>query len=501
MQRSGWSAMLRLVALAATSVAVTARCAASGGCLADGDCASGTYCTVANVCHVDCASDTDCAGGLTCDLSRGRCGGPTDAGADAGTGTDAVTDASGSDAAQDVVSADLPVGLDRAPAVDVTPGSDAPASDGAGVDGAAPDAPSSDAPTMDVPSSIDVASAVDVPPVTEAATSDAGPPGGYLDACTSDANCRSGHCLRTATGARYCTLSCAATSDCGTGFVCSLDTSTASLCVPDDTGLACTSGAGVSCARYCLANAEGGAAHCTRECSTGADCPGGFGCEDAPGRPGLRVCISVEQPCSANRDCTSDQCLSAGGITFCTAPCRSPADCPARMTVDDGTGTPTPLSPYLCQRVGTSTQTFCVPPVQAVATGIDYVAGNHPLGASCGTGMVNLCISDVCDPATSTCLQACTPASGCPAGFGCRPWVPDASGAVYLACQRAVLGSVAINGPCAHASDCATGLCLPTGTGSAYCTRYCPDRLCPTGMRCVPDGTAFDGTPLSLCMR
>lgn len=48
-------------------------------------------------------------------------------------------------------------------------------------------------------------------------------------------------------------------------------------------------------------------------------------------------------------------------------------------------------------------------------------------------------------------------------------------------------------------SDCATSACLPAAV--PYCTRYCADGVCPTGLRCVAHPNAFDGTRLATCER
>ena len=509
--------MLRVGALAVASAVVTARCAASGGCLGDTDCANGTYCTVANVCHVDCTTDTECTGGRVCDLARGRCSSPDDAGTkkDAGSADDAgdagnpIADAPAADVVTTDPDATTPADAGppadtSAPPTDVVAPMDTPPMDVVVDAGTTDTGPADTGPADTGP--IDTGPVDTGPRDTGPADTgpvDTGPPdtgvrGGYLDPCTTDANCITNHCYTNPTGARWCTQTCAANSDCGVGFECAMGVGGPGLCVPDDTGVVCTPATSSMCARYCLGNSIG-TGHCTRECRVAADCPAGFGCQDAPGLAGVRLCIVVEQPCNSGADCVSGLCYVSNGTGFCSSFCRSATDCPVRMTVNPGTGVPTHLSPYQCQLLSGVPQTVCVPPVTGVATGVDRIIGNHPLGGACGSVASNLCISGICDPSTSTCVQGCTPTGGCPPGFACKP-MPDGAD-VYMTCQRAVFGSVAVNGTCARAADCATGLCLPGTGGTAYCTRYCPDRLCPTGMHCMADGTAYDGTPLSLCMR
>jgi hypothetical protein len=322
----------------------------------------------------------------------------------------------------------------------------------------------------------------------------------YLDPCTVNEDCASGECLTTSGGARFCTRRCVATSECADGFLCTRPPGgIGARCVLDDTGTPC-SATSTPCARICLGNNTGAAAHCTRECTSGADCPAGFGCQlDGSG---LRLCISTEQPCGAGVECTSNLCLNIRTTQFsgCTSRCTTARDCPRRMTYDLGGGVRYALPAYDC--ISSGGDRICVPPVIPIDPRDGAILASDALGAPC-TETDNGCRSGVCDTTEGVCVQGCTPTAGCPSGFNCLPWQPDGMGtAVYLVCRRALTGSVPVNGTCTRGADCVTGLCLPdTGGSTAYCSRYCSDRLCPTGMHCVPDGTAFDGTALALCQR
>lgn len=355
-------------------------------------------------------------------------------------------------------------------------------------------------PPMDVPPPpVDVPRPpVDVPPppVDLPAPADTGATGrgAYFDFCVNNADCAGGDCLATAAGARWCTRRCTANADCGHGNLCS-----SGRCVPDDTGVACDPRATAPCARRCIANTAGTAGHCTRECSVGADCPAGYACGNTAGG---RVCVFVERNCSTSGDCASGLCIDSGaGYGVCSAPCAADADCPRRMTVANASGVATPLPPYRCQSV--SGQMMCVPPLSNLSSGAGDIRGSTPLGGSCGTvGGDVLCYSGVCDTGDNTCVQGCTPAGGCPSGYTCLPWQPaGTSGPVYLVCRSAMSGRGAVGATCTRASDCATGACQPPPTGAAYCTRFCIDGICPTGMRCVARADAFDGTRLATCER
>ncbi len=335
------------------------------------------------------------------------------------------------------------------------------------------------------------------PPVDVPAATDSAPTTGrYLDPCAANTDCLSGECLELTNGARFCTRRCAASSDCADGFICnSPPAGTAARCVPDDIGTPCTVATAMSCARLCVGNPVSGTqAHCTHECSSAADCPAGYGCQDAGG--GTRVCISAEQPCARASECTTNLCIGmTSGFQGCTSRCTSDNDCPRRMTRNDADAGVVALRPYRCQVV--SGERLCVPPLQS--NGGDLM-GSVALGGSCGSSASPQCRSGVCDGETNVCVQGCTPTGGCPAGFACRPWVDGTD--VHLVCRRSVSGATLIGRSCSIGADCVTGLCQGTSAtpGSpAYCTRLCNDRLCPTGMTCRPLGSTLDGTMISLC--
>lgn len=479
--RTLWSAVAPLAALVVSTALATSRCA-SGACELNSQCNEGTYCGADHQCHYDCLEERDCEDGFTCNHDRGRC---VRLAGDAGPiEEDAAKKTGDTGEAPDVgapVDAGFPVDLGR----DVPVVPDVPADLGFPVD---------NPPPIDVPPVVDVPPVMDNPPVVD--TGPAAGTRGFFDPCTSNADCLSGECLTTTGGARFCTRRCASTSDCADGFVCnSPPAGEAARCVPDDTGTPCTVGTAIPCARFCVGNPENPAvAHCTRECLRGADCPAGYACQLADATH--RVCMSVEQPCARGLDCVTNLCVGmAGGFQGCTSRCLSDSDCPRRMTINaTGIGVVT-LPPYRCQVVGG--ERICAPPI--LATGGDIV-GSNEIGASCGSSTDPACRSGVCDGEVNVCVQGCTPSGGCPSGFVCRPWVDD--GDIYLVCRRSVVGVVPIGGSCAMGADCVTGLCQgtsPSPTSPGYCTRFCNDRLCPSGMTCRPLGSSLDGTMISLC--
>jgi hypothetical protein len=320
--------------------------------------------------------------------------------------------------------------------------------------------------------------------------------GTYLDPCTSTVDCQSMDCAPLGPTVGFCTRSCTSRRDCGDGYLC-----VRGRCVADDTGTPCDPRTPTGCAFACFGNSASGRGHCTRECASGRDCPAGYACQPVGGTP---VCVEIEAPCARAADCVTNLCLGPMGSSFrgCTALCRTAADCPSRMVIEDH-GRLVALPPYTCQVV--EGMQLCVPPIQRVVSGGD-LTGSDPIGATCdgSPGATVQCRSGVCDgeQTPGTCVQGCSPAGGCPAGFACRPWLPDGpTGSVYLVCRPAGRGG--LGSTCTRGSDCATGLCQARRVGdpTGYCTRFCNDGICPTGMTCMPAGTAVGGTAISLCVQ
>ncbi len=458
-------ASFALLALLALVPAAASRCA-SPQCEINSDCPARQYCSIDNFCLQECAEDRDCEGRGVCN-PNGRCVMPeADAGPDAppDAAPDAATDLTQPDAAPDMT----------APPPDVTP-----------------PPPDMTAPPPDV-----TPPPPDVTPPPDVVRPDAAPPrGAYLDPCTSTVDCQSMDCAPLGAASGFCTRTCSSRRDCGDGYQCARG-----RCVADDTGTPCDPRGATACAFACFGNGASGRGHCTRECASGRDCPAGYGCQVVSGMP---VCVEVEAPCARAADCDTNLCVGVGpSFSGCTATCRTAADCPQRMTLDID-GRLLALPPYQCQPFGGAT--VCVAPVQGAIAGGD-LTGSDPIGATCSAtpGAPVQCRSGVCDgdDTPPSCVQGCSPTGGCPAGYACRPWLPDGpTGSVYLVCRPA--GRGALGTTCTRGSDCATGLCQARSAGdpTGYCTRFCGDGICPTGMACTPAGSAVGGVTLALCAR
>lgn len=299
--------------------------------------------------------------------------------------------------------------------------------------------------------------------------------GRYLDRCTAARDCASGLCALDRGGTHFCTRTCTSDVQCAHEHVCA-STPSGGVCIPDDTGAPCSVGSPETCALgLCLGSGGGG--HCTRPCASAAECPAGYACSHVAGSS-QQVCIDIEQPCSGAADCGGGYCTTFG----CTAPCRTPSDCPARLPA---TSSGPAFPAYACNTSLGSADPICIPPSDIV--------GSLPIGASCPVTGTNACRSDACDtsaPLGAMCVQACSAQGGCGPGLGCSPLVDGSD--VLLVCERA--GTTDLTLPCNHGYECVSGLC--DGSGAlGHCTRLCQDGICPTGYTCQ----TIAGFGISLC--
>ena len=350
-------------------------------------------------------------------------------------------------------------------------GLDAAAGDaGAGNDSARADAwaPGIDAATGTDASGIDASSGIDAYSGIDAFIPVGA--GAYIDRCIVATDCASGLCEADRGGTHFCSRSCATDLECAHEHVCAA-VGSRRVCLPDDTGAPCSTGAPERCTLgLCLGTPGGG--QCTRPCASAAECPAGFACTTAGGSA-TPICVDIERSCTAAADCATGNCIPGIG---CTSVCRSPSDCPRRLAG---------LPAYACDTSLGTTQTLCIPPAD--------ILGDSPIGASCPAIGTNLCRSGACDdsaPLGPMCTQACTAQGGCAPGLGCFPIVD--TGGVTLACSRA--GARDLTQTCTTGRDCGSGLCDATG---GFCTRLCLDGLCPTSYRCEP----IAGFGIALCRR
>ena len=212
----------------------------------------------------------------------------------------------------------------------------------------------------------------------------------------------------------------------------------------------------------CAEVVPGAGTVCTEECDPmrpELGCPAGFFCASgglgvceglcAPGAVGTGL---IEDPCGANTDCLTGNCVDPGdGTQRCLAFCRGDrGDCLAGEVCIAGPGS--------CGA--------CVPQ--------RLYAGPYGVGEPCDED--EQCQSGYCftDQGVSYCSRMCTDDEACGEGFHCRE----------MSCVRGP--REAIGGGCITNEDCRSGFCASSG-GRSWCSAFCMgDDECPVGFMCTP---------------
>lgn len=315
-----------------------------------------------------------------------------------------------------------------------------------------------------------------------------------LELCATDGECAAPLVCRGMFpgGQKRCTRLCSSTGQCMTGTVCQAIGSEM-YCAGEDTGRTCT--AGGDCNYACVTNQQ----YCTKQCSTGADCPNGYGCQPYAGQ---KVCVLAEAYCESGSQCTVACDTSATlWVSGCTTQCTSAADCPQRAAG---------LSPWSCNGG------YCSRPADVVGP----LPGGDPAlyVNNCQGKVVNVCNDNqhmdftaftipnppaaACGAQTPTdgapgdsCVNSCRYQGGCSYGFACV-----AVGGINNNSVRIGLclptGFIEVGAPCANDTQCAFGYCV-----NNKCSRDCTkDGICPGGTTCVDGGTpAVEGQPFKRC--
>jgi hypothetical protein len=433
--------------------ALSPSCARSGPCRYNSDC-NNSYCDN-GTCKVDCVDATrDCPPGYVCNVNA-QCAPPYDGGAPSDGGNEG----------------------------------------GGGQDGG------SDGPTTDTTPATDTGGPMDSSTQGDAA----GPPGTLheLDRCSGSSQCASPLVCTALVqgGPTRCTRPCSSSADCMTGTVCLASSGGSKLCLGDHVGRVCTAASG--CMFGCLTSPQ----YCTVPCTSGSDCPNGYGCMGV-GSPATQVCVKAEAPCGAADTsaciapaaCDTSAALVVGG---CTTTCTTAADCPQRAQ---------PLAPWTCDSGG-----ICRRPGDVYGP---LAGGSTPAQYACNAmaTVVNVC-NDAqhmdftqftipsppavnCSATTTTsgvagdsCVDSCRYQGGCIYGFACAA-VGNVGGSRIGLCLPA--GSGEVGAACASSADCAFGYCDST---SMKCSRDCTaDGVCPDGSSCVSaGGPTVEGLPFRKC--
>ncbi len=445
-------------ALALGALAASLGLASFGGCAKsttitcqfNSDCDVGFYCGGDGKCVRDCVdASRDCAKGYICNHD-GQCEAGTGGAGSTGTGGGAGTTSNGT------------------------------ASNGTGVT-SGPGSTSTGSPTSTAASS----------------SSTGGGTKGQLDVCFSDGECGPNLFCRAMTvgSAMRCTPACSTDASCPSGFRC-VDPGNGKVCLMSDIGRTCT--AANQCNYACLVAQQ----YCTSQCTSGADCPNGYGCQMVQG---LNICVKAEAYCGqgspasvciapAACDTSTTQLL----VSSCTLACNSAADCPQRAAG---------LAPWTCNGIcqrpgdvygplegGAPAEYYCNASNQVInlcndAQHIDFTQFTipNPPQVNCGSGTSQQGV------AGDACVDSCRFQGGCPYAFGCTA-VGGVNGGRIGLCLRAGLGEVGT--ACTTDAQCVFGYCSMN-----KCSRDCTkDGICPTGSSCVAaGGPAVEGLAFRRC--
>jgi hypothetical protein len=323
--------------------------------------------------------------------------------------------------------------------------------------------------------------------------------GNELDLCFTTADCMGSLSCQpmTKNGIDRCTRTCTSSSQCMSGTRC-IDTGMGSYCLGDDIGRSCTGGP--DCNYACIT----GNSYCTAQCTSGSDCPNGYGCMPI-GNPATDVCVRVEALCDSvnTADCIAQSACDLSPsliLGSCTIACNSAADCPQRATG---------LNPWTCDGL-------CRRPADVYG---GLPGGSQPTEWHCDTNQSPVvlcndaqhidftqfaipnpptveCFSQLTTPRPTgdSCLNSCRYQGGCTYGYTCVGVGSFQSG------QRAGLclpnGFKEPGQTCVTNPECAFGYCV-----AGVCSRDCSqDGVCPSGLSCVSGGNEpVEGMPFRRC--
>lgn len=327
---------------------------------------------------------------------------------------------------------------------------------------------------------------------------------GLLDLCSDDKECQSSLLCRPmyVGGPHRCTKACTASAQCMMGTRCEpIDGER--YCAQSDIGRWCANDN--DCNSRCMTLRQ----YCTSECSSGADCPNGFGCTGV-GDPAVRMCVKLAVYCGDS----PSVCAGGAGacdkgmlVSGCSIRCNNDSDCPQRAsgmppwrcsTYDGFCDRPGdvagPLAggehaEYLCANVGGSLRV-----VNACSDGLNidfdkWVVPNPP-AVNCQSGRTKPGV------AGDSCVDSCRYQGACPFGFGCAATTKlNSSASRSGLCIPSGFGEV--GDFCTKHTDCAFSLC---DSSANKCSRDCSaDGVCPSGSSCVATGDFVEGIPFKRC--
>ncbi len=436
-----WPWLLAFAAAAPTSAALPSGCAGPSDCERNSDC-DHAYC-VQGECKRDCmVASVDCPEGYVCN-DIGRCEGPA-----VGDGGLPDSSSGGSSGA----------------------GGGGVAGAGGGASGGSGNAGASQG-----------GAGGGVAGAAGAGGGAAGTGGGVaeplqlFDLCGQDSDCASGLVCRPMgiNQAARCTRTCSASSQCMAGTRCApVPPKKDWICAFDDDGAPCTN-AGGECNDFCL-SVLNKPLYCTSVCTSGAQCPAGWGCSLPIG--GTRVCVRLDVPCANEYDCAGLACDPSLIVSGCSMSCTSSLDCPQR---------PSHLPKWSCSGG------YCYRPGDVFGPASKDMTTSW---ACNGQGLpVNVCADGLtfdsapaltCNEIETVntqtdCVSSCTPTGGCGQGYACVSDYVAINGTPTAVCIRT--GYAEVGQPCSKNEDCVFGVC----SKAKKCSRDCStDGVCPKGFAC-----------------
>ena len=244
--------------------------------------------------------------------------------------------------------------------------------------------------------------------------------GELSDACSDDADCRSGLCfeLGSVVG-RRCIQACGSHLDCPVGFACA-DYLGAKTCIAarffEDATFSAGDGSACSAGGECRSGYCGDGARCVGTCAESADCAGADGCRWTPvtGETYLAACTGTGpgagrtgDRCAVDADCAEGVCYGDG---ICADLCGSTADCPSGTVC-------APVDYSVCPSATSPCTQWQVNLVKACVQAPAGALGNVPLGGPCAVG--SDCRDAFCDTAAGQCVGTCSTDADCAAGQRC----------------------------------------------------------------------------------
>ena len=307
-----------------------------------------------------------------------------------------------------------------------------------------------------------------------------------LDLCASDAECKGGLICRSLYngGPTRCTPTCA--SSCSRAGARCLTISTDTYCADEDVGRTCNVSTPGTCNYACVTPG-----YCTVKCTSGADCPNGYGCATVSAQ---KVCVRAEQYCGTGggTTCSTLDCDTSILASGCTLPCTSPSDCPQRSSV---------LTPWTCSTYCTRPSDVYGPLAQGQTASYACNNSNTEVNLCNDAQHIDFATSTVPTPPTITCpvsssvdgssgdvcVDTCRYAGACAFGYECTG-VGDITNTRVDVCTPSQ-GAGEVGSACSVDGDCAFGYCNGT---SNKCSRDCSaDGICPTGSTCTAVGGPY----------